>query len=431
MRLRTSFRRDTAPEDLLRLSERLSGLDDDTGTATQIVPETYQPFQLMSRKVILSDETIGAISQFEMFASRCDCLIGTSPLGPCLARILARMDGIFVTLLNGARADYRTCCYLDYLKKTGAWTKAVPDKAKIEALGLASLDREVLEASRCAHQMMTIEINSLCGAAPALITPSHVLALHQAISQTFHPGAPAGLRGWEVDDKGSLGGSGRAYLPPSPLELPEYLQDLVSFLNNSKLGPSAKAALMHYQMEATKMFATDIDQLARSLLVGIWRNAGLIKHIMAPIAITPALAQRNHDEVLQPYQFRRGVSEIQMIDDWVYHTACASRNAFEVAKCAYGLTRHAVENWKQALNSEGSRLTEMTRRFLISIIGAPIFSASTIAEAIGTTFTTAAKLIGAAEKAGIVVQVSQGRRNRVYECPEATGLFDAIMAEMA
>ena len=81
----------------------------------------------MGRKVILSDETLGAISQFEMFASRCDCLIGTSSLGPSLARILARMDGIFVTLLNGARADYRTCCYLDYLKKTGAWTKAVPD----------------------------------------------------------------------------------------------------------------------------------------------------------------------------------------------------------------------------------------------------------------------------------------------------------------
>ena len=54
------------------------------------------------------------------------------------------------------------------------------------------------------------------------------------------------------------------------------------FLNNSKLGPSAKVALMHYQMEATKMFDTDIDQLARALLVGIWRNANLITHIMPP-----------------------------------------------------------------------------------------------------------------------------------------------------
>lgn len=153
-------------------------------------------------------------------------------------------------------------------------------------MGSPRLDQKVLEASRCAHQMMAIEINSLCGAAPTTITPRYVLALHQAISRTFHPGAPTGLRGWEVNDKDSEG-LGRAYRPPSPLELPEFLQDLVMFLNNSKLGPSAKVALMHYQMEATKMFDTDIDQLARALLVGIWRNANLITHIMAPIAITP------------------------------------------------------------------------------------------------------------------------------------------------
>lgn len=72
------------------------------------------------------------------------------------------MDGIFVALLNGARADYRTCCFLDYLKEAGGWTKGVPDKAKVEAImGSPRLDQKVLEASRCAHQMMAIEINSL------------------------------------------------------------------------------------------------------------------------------------------------------------------------------------------------------------------------------------------------------------------------------
>ena len=201
------------------------------------------------------------------------------------------------------------------------------------------------------------------------------------------------------------------------------------FLNNSKLGPSAKVALMHYQMEATKMFDTDIDQLARAILVGIWRNANLITHIMAPIAITPALAQRNHDEVLQPYQFCHGTSEMQMIDEWVYHTARASRNAFEVAQYSYSLACRVIESWGRALNGE-RRLTEMTKRFLISLIGSPVFSASTLAESIDTTFTTAAKLIDTAEKAGIVVQVSHGRRNKVYECPEATGFFNAIMAEV-
>ncbi len=164
MRLRTSFRREAAPEDLAHLHEVLSaaGACGDAGKTAQDDRAIYQPFQLMGRKIILSDETLGAISQFEIFASRCDCTIGTSPLGPSLSRTLARMDGIFVALLNGARADYRTCCFLDYLKEAGGWTKGVPDKAKVEAImGSPRLDQKVLEASRCAHQMMAIEINSL------------------------------------------------------------------------------------------------------------------------------------------------------------------------------------------------------------------------------------------------------------------------------
>ena len=96
MRLRTSFRREAAPEDLAHLHEVLSaaGACGDAGKTAQDDRAIYQPFQLMGRKIILSDETLGAISQFEIFASRCDCTIGTSPLGPSLSRTLARMDGI-------------------------------------------------------------------------------------------------------------------------------------------------------------------------------------------------------------------------------------------------------------------------------------------------------------------------------------------------
>lgn len=430
MKLRTSFRREAAPEDLARLAEGLSKLNAGDGRSTQEDGEKpYQPFRLMGRKIVLSDETLGAISQFEMLASRCDCLIGISPLGPALARIMARMDGVFIAHLNGAPADYRVCCYLDYLKEAGIWTHGSPDPARLESLGLELSPPAILDASRCAHQMTTIEVNSLCGAAPATITPGHVLALHQAISRTFHPKAPAGLRSWDIREEGGERGDTRAYRPPTAHELPVFLQDLVAFLNESKLGPSAKVALMHYQMEATKMFASDIEQLARALLVGIWRNTGLIKHIMPPIAITPALAQRNHDEVLQPYQFRSGACETIMIDEWVYHTACASRNAFEVAQCGYALACRAVEQWERSLADAGYRVTDTVRRFLVTVIGTPVFSAPFIAESIDTTFATATKLITASEAAGIVAQVSRGRRNKVYECPAATGLFDAILEE--
>lgn len=427
MKLQTSFKREALPADLTRLGRALFHLDGSEDYGQAVAP-VYEPFRLMDRKIILSDETLGAISRFEMIASRCDCLIGTSPFKAVLARALARMDGIFVALLNGGRANYRLCCCLDFLQDSGGMTEGnAPERARVAALGTPG-DRDTMAASLCAHRMQTLALKSLRGATPDLITPGYILALQHAISLTFHPGVPAGLRNWMPDERRD--GAEGAYRPPSPLELPAYLQDLVTFLNESKLGPSAKVALMHYQLEATKMFPVDNDQISRALIVGIWRQAGLIKHIMPPIAITPALARRAHAEVLQPYRFGNGMSEMQMVDDWVYHTARASQNAFEVEQLTYTLANQMVERWEQALAANGLRGTDTVRRLLIALVGSPVFSVSTLAVEIDASFPTTAKIVGNLERAGIATQISRGRRNKVYECPEAVGLFQVIIDEL-
>lgn len=64
VKLRTSFKRDAVPNDLTHLARALTaigahGTADDFG---QAAGDTYEPFRLMDRKIILSDETLGAIS---------------------------------------------------------------------------------------------------------------------------------------------------------------------------------------------------------------------------------------------------------------------------------------------------------------------------------------------------------------------------------
>ena len=158
---------------------------------------------------------------------------------------------------------------------------------------------------------------------------------------------------------------------------------------------------------------------------------GLIKYIMPPIAITPALAQRQHSDVLKPYQRRQGASEMLMVDEWVYHTACASRNALEVMQYGHTLSRQTLDRWRETLTKASVRLTSNIERFLVAIVGTPIFSTTTIAKTIGTTFTTSTKIISTLETHGIIRQISQGRRNKVYECPDAVDLFERIVPDMA
>lgn len=432
MKLQTSFKRETVPADLARLAQALIDSDKDKlpDDWRQIAATTFEPFRLMDRKIILSDETLGAVSNFEMLASRCDCLIGTSPFKNALAQLMARIDGLSVARLNDRAADWRLNCYLDYicqLEEVAEQRSSV--LPRLVALGMTDIDETTLDASLCAHRMEAIELKSLRGAIPDLITPGYILALQHAISLIFHPGVPAGLRNWMPDERRD--GPSSAYRPPSPIELPAFLQDLVTFLNESKLGPSIKVALMHYQIEATKMFPVDIEQISRALLVGVWRKSGLIKHVMPPIAITPALARRAHHEVLQPYRFASGLSEMQMVDEWVYHTARASQNAFEVELLAYTLANQMVGRWEHALADAGLRVTNTARELLIALVGSPVFSVSSLSEMLAVSFSTVAKIVTSLEHAGIITQVSHGRRNKAYECPEALGLFDAILAEVA
>lgn len=214
MKLQTSFKREALPVDLTRLEQALFQ-PDGGGDYGQSVAPVYEPFRLMDRKIILSDETLGAISRIEMIASRCDCLIGTSPFRASLSRALARMDGMFVTLLNGGRADYRLCCCLDFLQDSGGMAEGnVPERARTIALGIDNDDRDAMAASLCAHRMETLALKSLRGTMPDPITPGYILALQHAISLTFHPGVPAGLRNWMPDQRRD--GADGAYRPPSP-----------------------------------------------------------------------------------------------------------------------------------------------------------------------------------------------------------------------
>lgn len=160
--------------------------------------------------------------------------------------------------------------------------------SRLESFGLNEINRDVFNASRCACQMANIETKLLDSGLPSTITPSFILSLHSTLSAIYSPGVSAGLRNHDFSAPRPIQGES-IYRPPSPLELPVFLKDLAAFINDSKLSPSIKGALVHYQTKATKMFSSHTEQLNCALLIGLWQNAGLIKRLILPIAVTPAL----------------------------------------------------------------------------------------------------------------------------------------------
>ena len=431
MELKTSFDRSELPQDLAAITH-FPPVSDRLTPPAQQVNSHYTPFLLATRKIILSDETLGEAARFEMLASRYDCIIGSSSYINSLVRIVSRINGIFLAAREGKQASYQLCCYNDFLNESAPppHNKGSVSISRLESFGFNEINRDIFNASRCACQMANIETKLLDSGLPSTITPSFILSLHSTLSAIYNPGVSAGLRNHDFSAPRPIQGES-IYHPPSPLELPVFLKDLAAFINDSKLSPSIKGALVHYQMEATKMFSSNTEQLNCALSIGLWQNAGLIKHLILPIAVTPALETSNREKVLQPYRFSPLKTEVQMIDDWIYHTARASQNTIQIEYGIFSIIGKMVDKWEALLISSEVHLTKTMRKLLIAIVGAPVFSIASLAHATEASYTTVSNIITLLSSHGIITQVSRGRRNKVYACPEALGLFDTIIAEVA
>ena len=73
MGLKTSFDRSELPQDLAAITH-FPPVSDHLTPPAQQANSHYTPFPLTTRKIILSDETLGEAARFEMLASRYDCI---------------------------------------------------------------------------------------------------------------------------------------------------------------------------------------------------------------------------------------------------------------------------------------------------------------------------------------------------------------------
>ena len=352
MGLQTSFSRTHAPHDLLRLIEAFgesepASIQESYGLRAR---KPYEPSFLSSRKILLSDETLGAISAFEIEATRCDTLVGTSELGPALARAMARTDGIFVSMLNGRLADYRVCCYLDYLSMTDG-EKDERGTCASTVAKMTGADSQTVRASQCAHSIEAL-VYGIMRERPevASFTPGRIVKLHAAIGKSFHPTRIPGIRISGMRDTWGNDHSdvSNAYRPPAPERLPEYLQDT------------------------------------------------------------------------------QGESEMLMIDNWMYHAARASLNAFKIEQACYTEASRIIEHWEQDLAQADMRITRTVHQALIAMVGMPVFSISLMAKLADASFSSIAHVVDALVRHGIVVQKTEGKRNRVYECPAFLSPIEAM-----
>ncbi|HEV2718263.1 MAG TPA: Fic family protein [Terriglobales bacterium] len=205
-----------------------------------------------------------------------------------------------------------------------------------------------------------------------------------------------------------------SYIPPPPGEVEPCLAAWEKFLHESKLPPLVTIALAHYQFEAIHPFLDGNGRVGR-LLITLF----LIERQILP---TPLLYLSAFFEASRRdyYDGLRGVSERGAWNDWLEYFLLGVARMSEDALSRATRINQLLAQWQKKVSGES---TNNPLR-VVELLGAnPFITAKGAAETLGIAFTTAQRTIERLERAGIVKQVGEAKRGRVY-C--ANALLDIL-----
>ena len=196
-----------------------------------------------------------------------------------------------------------------------------------------------------------------------------------------------------------------AYVPPPPSELMPCLDAWERFLHDESLPPLVHAAIAHSQFEAIHPFLDGNGRVGRLLITLLLVARGVIP---SPLLYLSAWFEATREEY---YARLNGVTERGEWEEWLTYflrgVALQSEDAVDRIERLDDL----LSGWKRQLAGGRSRLPE---RALDLFAENPFWTVGGVADRLEVAFTTAQRTIARLEAAGIVAQLGEARRNRVY-----------------
>jgi Fic family protein len=253
-----------------------------------------------------------------------------------------------------------------------------------------------------------------------------VLAIHSALMRhTDRPDVGGQVRTTQNWISGNdYNPCNASFVRPPPEEVPDLLDDLVSFINGDAYSPLVQAALAHAQFETIHPFADGNGRTGRALIHVVLRRRGLTPRYVPPISLVLATRSRDYIGGLTAMCYlgppdsdaaRRGIAS------WIGVFAAAAANAARDAERFGAQIDALVETWRT--QAEPIRVDSTADLLLGLLPSAPIITVATAARLVERSVQAANEAVDHLIRAGVLKQTTIGRRNRAFE---AVGLLDAL-----
>jgi Fic family protein len=196
-----------------------------------------------------------------------------------------------------------------------------------------------------------------------------------------------------------------SYVPPPPEELMDCLGRWEKFLHDHALPPLVQLALAHYQFEAIHPFLDGNGRVGRLLI-----TLGLVEREILP---TPLLYLSAFFEATRReyYQGLREVSERSAWGPWVEYVLNGIARQAEDSLSRAERINKLIGRWREALAGGG---TVMPLQLLDLLAANPFVTVKGATKRMKVAFTTAQRAVERLQRVGVLSQVSDAKRDRVY-----------------
>jgi Fic family protein len=251
------------------------------------------------------------------------------------------------------------------------------------------------------------------------LTGETILEMHRALLEHSDPHIVGRWRDQQVwVGGGSLGPHTAQFVPPHHDRVPELMDDLVAFANRADLPRLAQTAIAHAQFETIHPFPDGNGRVGRALVQAMLRSGQLTRNVTVPVSAGLLGNTGRYFDALGSYRQGDVVPIVRAIAEASF---AAVHNGRALVADLEGIRQEWIERITARRDSAVYRLVDVLMR-------QPVIDAATAAAQLEVSGVNAQVAIDRLVGAGVLTQLSGGRRNRIWQASEVLAALDEFGA---
>lgn len=274
--------------------------------------------------------------------------------------------------------------------------------------GKAKSNAEIIVANTAAMQAAVALSDS--------IDSDAIRAMHRALMINNLRHTPGEFRTEPVWIGGGSTPVGATFVGPRHELVPGAIGDLIAFARRDDVPALPQIAVSHAQFETIHPFTDGNGRTGRALVQAMLRSRGLTRQITVPVSAGLLADTGAYFAALTSY--REG-DAAPIVDSFSTATILAIANGRQLVT----ELRSIRQSWNERITARSdSALWKvadvLTRR--------PVVNAVLLAQELGIESTNAHRYLNPLTEAGILIEATNGPRNRVWRSPEVLAALDAF-----